>query len=79
MLDQISCEDTDLKLAVSEARQSEEKKTNFKSTALHVILKCPVARKQTMKTNKTKKAETSAAGTDEPTPKKGFGKTSIVL
>ena len=41
--------------------------------------KCPIARKRARKTNKTKKAETSAATNDEPTPKKGFGKTGIAL
>ena len=79
LLDQIQCEDTDLKLAVSEARQSEEKKANFESTALHIIPKCPVIRKCMTKTSNTKKAETSAAASDDPAPKKGFGETGVAL
>ena len=66
LLDQIQCEDTDFKLAISKAIKSDEKKADFKLTALHVIPKCPVVRKRMMKTSKTKKAEMSAATSNDP-------------
>ena len=77
MLDQILCDDTDLKLAISKAKQSDNKKKNFKSTASHIILKCPVAQKQTMKTIDTKQAETSATESDQPSKKHAIGKTGV--
>ena len=45
LLDQIQSNDSDLKIATSEARNPDEKKNDFKKTVSHIILKCPVARK----------------------------------
>ena len=51
---------------------------NFKKTALHIVLKCPVARKHSAKRSEANKAEVSATGGGEA-PKVGYGKTGVAL
>ena len=77
-MDQISCEDTDFKLAVCKEKQCDETKRDFEKTALHIIPMCPVARKHNTENDNACKAEITAIGGDE-TPKKGHGKTGVAL